>query len=100
MDRDQATTVESARESSGRDVEEHDTADQVLKQQLNLPKPTYISSLPPEIMLIIFSFVKSAPLKPQDWIKFSHVCTYWRQVAINAPGLWCEPPLPNLPWTV
>ncbi len=51
-------------------------------------------------MTNIFSFVRDASPHPLHWIQVTHVCTYWHQVAINAPGLWCRPPLANLPWTV
>ena len=104
MELDRTTSVASARASIHREIEEHLSvvaarlsAVQVLRQQLNGLAP--ISSLPPEIMLNIFCFVKSVSDHAPEWTKVSHVCTYWRKVAVNAPGLWCTPPLGNLPWT-
>ena len=98
MLRGQDTAIESARASINRDVEKHLAALHALKQQLNRLAP--ISSLPPEIMTNIFSFVRDVSLQPLHWIKVTHVCAYWRNVAIHAPALWCRPPLANLPWTV
>lgn len=103
MARSPNTTAESARASIDRDIEVHLTAVTahlaavlVLKQQRNRLQP--ISSLPPEIMYTIFSFVKSASPRELKWTEVSHVCKYWREVAVNAPGLWCNPPLGNPSW--
>ncbi|KJA19510.1 hypothetical protein HYPSUDRAFT_44278 [Hypholoma sublateritium FD-334 SS-4] len=106
MEQSPKTTVESARASIDRDIEVHFTAVaahlaavQALRQQRNRLLP--ISSLPPEIMCNIFSFVKSGSrLTSVRWTKVSHVCRYWRKVALNAAGLWCNLPLENLSWTV
>ncbi len=98
MSQDEDTTIENARASIKSDIEKLITADQVLRQQLNRFDP--ISSLPPEIMTNIFSFVRDASTHPLHWIKITHVCRYWREVALHAPGLWSRPPLANLPWTV
>ncbi len=98
MQRDQDTTIDGARASLKREIDNYLTVAQTLRQQLNCFEP--ILSLPPEIMTIIFSLVRDASPHPLHWIQVTHVCTYWHQVAINAPGLWCRPPLANLPWTV
>src|ERR1700733_5157856 len=33
-----------------------------------------------------------------DWIRVSHVCQYWREVAINTPELWVYPPIHLRRW--
>ncbi len=70
------------------EIDKHLTATALLRQQLNRFEP--ILSVPPEIMVNIFSFVRDASPHPLHWIKVTHICTYWRKVAIHAPGLWCR----------
>ena len=60
----------------------------VLKYERNALAP--ISSLPPEVFAIIFSFSCSSG-KPDDnltRIRLSHVCHQWREIALNQPLLW------------
>ncbi|KAF5357617.1 hypothetical protein D9758_007490 [Tetrapyrgos nigripes] len=54
-----------------------------------------INQLPPEILSQIFLFCASStsfstPLRPSRWsfIAVSHVCQYWRNVALGCPALW------------
>ncbi|KAI0063932.1 hypothetical protein BV25DRAFT_1853800 [Artomyces pyxidatus] len=52
-----------------------------------------ISRLPPEILSRVFYFcVPETHAFPADiqWIKVSHVCTRWREVALNSTHLWSE----------
>lgn len=57
---------------------------------------TPISRLPPEILTKIFlmhvsrytEFPPTRRWMPRRWISFSHVCQYWRSVAIACPMLW------------
>ncbi|KAF8902091.1 hypothetical protein CPB84DRAFT_1707887 [Gymnopilus junonius] len=59
-----------------------------------------ISRLPPEILSTIFYFVKeSAAEDSLYWTKVSHVCHLWREIAINSPSLWTNPPLASIRWT-
>ncbi|ETW86352.1 hypothetical protein HETIRDRAFT_309161, partial [Heterobasidion irregulare TC 32-1] len=70
-----------------------------------------ISCLPPEILSRIFSFlaVINVPtgynFSPKSvgqklgWIRVSHVCSYWREVALKDPTLWrCIPFLLGSQW--
>ncbi|KAL1714698.1 hypothetical protein EV715DRAFT_257037, partial [Schizophyllum commune] len=52
---------------------------------------TTINRLPPEVLSLIF--VAATPAEPTIYWRYmplvvSWVCSYWRQVAINAPELW------------
>ena len=61
----------------------------VLKSRRNALAP--ISSLPPEILAAIFSFLSPSANKGAfrlKWIYFSHVCRHWRETALNYPHLW------------
>ena len=66
----------------------------VLRLQRNALAP--ISSLPPEIIAAIFSFLPHmlsaiSPSKKPDplaWLRVSHVCHQWREIALNQPLLW------------
>jgi hypothetical protein len=64
-----------------------------------------IDRLPPEVLAAIFVHLsKSEPTLPgrdvlhfvQDLVSVTHVCRFWRQVAINAPDLWTEIKMSNL----
>ena len=49
--------------------------------------------LPPEILDNIYSFrvVVDLPRKQNlGWIKVSHVCSYWRDVALENTNLWTK----------
>ena len=82
-----------------------------LRRSLNLLAP--ISRLPPEVLSTIFCAVQHAAVaneydtaldsldefdnpfeyhsaKIEDWIKISHVCHAWREVAMNTSLLWCH----------
>ncbi|KJA15260.1 hypothetical protein HYPSUDRAFT_396172 [Hypholoma sublateritium FD-334 SS-4] len=78
-------------------VEEHLAAIQVLRYKRNCFAS--ISRLPPEILSLIFSFVKlSYRINSLIWIQITHVSTHWRSVAIDSPTLWDDPPLENSQW--
>jgi hypothetical protein len=68
-----------------------------LRLQRNALAP--ISSIPPEITAAIFSFLPHmlspvspiTPCKKPDplvWLRVSHVCHQWREIALNQPLLW------------
>ncbi|EIN04195.1 hypothetical protein PUNSTDRAFT_138921 [Punctularia strigosozonata HHB-11173 SS5] len=63
-----------------------------LRRQRNTLQP--ISRLPPEVLLRIFVDVRKATerLSPQ-WIKLTHVCSFWRDVALSSAILWNSPDL-------
>ena len=52
---------------------------------------TPICRLPSEILAHIFSFLVAVDFPQRQnlgWIKVSHVCSYWREVALEYPQLW------------
>jgi hypothetical protein len=74
-----------------------------LQSQRNYFAP--ICRLPSEILCKIFYFVKT-PLRYMDrdrsfkWIRLTHVCRHWRNIAIASPTLWANDPWPlrNIPF--
>ncbi|KAI0045364.1 hypothetical protein FA95DRAFT_1476973, partial [Auriscalpium vulgare] len=69
----------------------------IIDGRLNALTP--IARLPSEILARIFSFAARAePIpggystspasKRMGWIKVTHVCHYWREVALAHPALW------------
>ncbi|KAF5325032.1 hypothetical protein D9619_010118 [Psilocybe cf. subviscida] len=52
---------------------------------------THPCRLPPELLLEIFLFLV-VPFRIEEWHEITHVCRYWRRVALEAPILWTAPP--------
>jgi hypothetical protein len=75
-----------------------------LRLQRNALAP--ISSLPPEIIAAIFSFLPhmlsatTPPKRPDPlaWLRYSHVCHQWREIALNQPLLWSHVDFANISW--
>ena len=65
-----------------------DAARQLIHSQLarrNTLVP--ISALPPEILARVFQFLV---LNDHHWIRATHVCQFWRQVALDDSSLWTK----------
>lgn len=81
-------------------IEKHRIAILALKYQRN--RLAFISRLPPETLSHIIAFVKVAQypsiLNSLAWIKVTHVSTHWRDVAMNSPTLWNDPPIERVEW--
>ncbi|KDR80739.1 hypothetical protein GALMADRAFT_222340 [Galerina marginata CBS 339.88] len=59
-----------------------------------------ISRLPPEMLCKIFDFTSRDETRGSlHWIKVSHVCHAWRNIAVNSPSLWTNLPVTNARWT-
>ena len=58
-----------------------------LYQFLNAHEP--IMHLPEEVLIHIFLFVKQSQGR-YCWLHITHVCHYWRQIALEAPRLWTD----------
>ncbi|KAF8971187.1 hypothetical protein BDZ97DRAFT_2071437 [Flammula alnicola] len=67
------------------------------------------SSIPPEVLCDIFTFVKAAntgKLHPDEmfgpraleWVRVTHVCRWWRDVALDASWLWTDITLASRRW--
>ncbi|KAH8103536.1 hypothetical protein BXZ70DRAFT_737484 [Cristinia sonorae] len=48
--------------------------------------PSPLATLPAELLTIIFQWLKL--LSADQWTRVTHVCSYWRQVALNMQLLW------------
>ncbi|KJA12810.1 hypothetical protein HYPSUDRAFT_60198 [Hypholoma sublateritium FD-334 SS-4] len=92
MQRDQDTTIESERAAINSEIDKYLTAAQILRQQLYRFEP--ISSLPPEILANIFSFVRDVSPHPLHWIEVTHVQpTGGPRAGLVVPPAACEPTL-------
>ncbi|ETW84720.1 hypothetical protein HETIRDRAFT_314475 [Heterobasidion irregulare TC 32-1] len=52
-----------------------------------------VSSLPPELLARIFCFsaaIDTPSSRALGWIRVTHVCNQWRQVALDHPALWAN----------
>lgn len=53
----------------------------------------FIQQLPGELLIAILEYIQStsqSPGRTSSTITFTHVCRYWRTIAINTPTLWTE----------
>ncbi|THU76244.1 hypothetical protein K435DRAFT_879484 [Dendrothele bispora CBS 962.96] len=53
-----------------------------------------ISKLPPEILSTIFLLYRDGTAyhwRTLAWIRVSHICRHWRNVALGCPALWSHP---------
>lgn len=62
-----------------------------VRKQRNLRCPAL--RLLPELLLQVFRYVQQIPLLiytvyNTDWIVVTHICKYWREVALNCQNLW------------
>jgi hypothetical protein len=59
-----------------------------------------ISSLLPEILCQIFDFaIERAGSVPSTLVALTHVCRFWRNVAIGCSTLWTDIAITSIPWT-
>ncbi|THU75466.1 hypothetical protein K435DRAFT_974819, partial [Dendrothele bispora CBS 962.96] len=79
-----------------REIEKHQNIIRDLKTRRNLHAS--ISKLPPEILSTIFLLYRDEMTynhydywHPLAWIKVSHICRHWRNVAQGCPALWSHP---------
>ncbi|KAI0718493.1 hypothetical protein C8Q72DRAFT_982771, partial [Fomitopsis betulina] len=68
--------------------------------------PAPISNLPPEILSKVFLHntghcvidrYRKCPREMGDWFRVTHVCKYWREVALQCAELWSHLHFPDLP---
>ena len=99
MDTCQANSREYLQQAIDAEIESLEKSIRSLKHRRNALAP--ISSLPTEVISTIFSLLRapvaSSPLKPPTpsekpdrlpWIRLSHVCHNWREIALNQPLFW------------
>ena len=63
-----------------------------------------ISRLPPEVLSEIFLRIAgyrpghaSRPPKVRAWMRVTHVCTHWREIALQCAELWSRLDVPSIP---
>ncbi|KAL4264321.1 F-box domain-containing protein [Pleurotus pulmonarius] len=74
-----------------------DHSARTLRSRRNALAP--ISTLPPEILSMVFMYMEAASNHSLAWIKVSHVCQHWRAVALDSPRLWTNIVLSRPKWT-
>lgn len=95
----QSNSREYQRQAIDTDIKSLEESIRTLRLCRNVLVP--ISSLPPEVFVIIFSFLHArviseafVPCKKIDQLdslalfRASHVCHYWREIALNHPLFW------------
>ena len=94
MNKTQASYRESLQDAIDIEIKSLEESVQLLKLRRNALQP--ISSFPPEIFTVIFSFL-CLPGMPsllvnlaqnRARLSISHVCHQWREIALNQPLLW------------
>ena len=94
MNKTQASYRESLQDAIDIEIKSLEKSVQLLKLRRNALQP--ISSFPPEIFTVIFSFL-CLPGMPsllvnlaqnRARLSISHVCHQWREIALNQPLLW------------
>ena len=92
-------TADESRRLIDFDISRHEKDIQELKTRRNTF--AFISCLPPEIICGIFLLVRDEATNwmPLGWIRVSHVCRHWRNMALTCPSLWTCLPLRESRWT-
>src|SRR5882762_3057906 len=91
------TLIHETRQKIDEDLERLQVSVLSLKARRNALAP--IARLPPEALALIFSFVSATPddysigtfvsrVRKLSWLKVTHVCHQWREVALAYPRLW------------
>ncbi|EPQ60233.1 hypothetical protein GLOTRDRAFT_134952 [Gloeophyllum trabeum ATCC 11539] len=74
-----------------KEMQEIDRQIQALNLRRNALAP--ISSLPPEIMCMMFMLSSEMGRESRRVLEITHVCHQWRVLALGYPSLWARPPL-------
>ncbi|KAF8257864.1 hypothetical protein EI94DRAFT_1816687 [Lactarius quietus] len=85
MDASQANSREYLRQVIDTELQSLERSIRALKYRRNVLAP--ISSLPTEVIEIIFSLLYKKP-DPLAWLRGAHVCHQWREIALNQPRFW------------
>lgn len=91
------TTKQALRWKLQQELEAHERA--AVRNRRELNSLSDIFSLPPELLVIIFEFylLQCPQQEPDDWAALTHVCSYWRDIALSTPRLWTTIVLPAKP---
>ena len=93
MDSREVNSREFQRQVIDAEIKSLEESIRALRYRRNAVAP--ISSLPTEVIAVIFSISRlfNAPLSggKQDhlaWLRVTHVCRHWREIALNNPLFW------------
>ena len=99
MDPSQENSREHLQQAIDAEIKSLEESIRVLRLHRNALAP--ISSLPAEVITTIFSILRipisSSPLTPLTpcekpdhlpWLRITHVCHHWREIALNQPRFW------------
>jgi len=91
MDTSSATVQDQLRKAIDDEIKVSEQVTQELKYRRNALAP--ISRLPPETLAEIFSLLPYSADDHEDvpyleWIRATHVCRRWREIALHSPYLW------------
>ena len=90
MDPSKSNSREHQRQVIDAEIKSLEEFIRALKYRRNALAP--ISSLPPEVTTLIFSFSRatSSAITPDPlaWLRVAHVCHQWREIALNQPLFW------------
>jgi len=91
MDTSPATAQDHLRKAIDDEIKAYEQVIQELKSRRNALAP--ISRLPPETLAEIFSLLSPSADDSEDvpyleWIRVTHVCHRWREIALSSPYLW------------
>ncbi|KAI0782810.1 hypothetical protein C8Q75DRAFT_786213 [Abortiporus biennis] len=100
---DSPAVIENARKQLEDGIEQHRQT--IISMQYRLNELTLVARLPPELLSEIFqcyvttTLVDWRPYQPYRWIRLTHVCHHWRNVALRSPRLWADIAMTsNLEW--
>ncbi|KAF8264774.1 hypothetical protein EI94DRAFT_1737669 [Lactarius quietus] len=85
MDPSQANPREYLRQAIDAEIKSLEGSIRTLRHRRNALAP--VSSLPTEVVLIIFSLVREDDIF-LSWLQVAHVCHQWREIALNLPYFW------------
>ncbi|KAA1477104.1 hypothetical protein DENSPDRAFT_933480 [Dentipellis sp. KUC8613] len=91
------------KDSSLWDTDPLNSQDAVPMESIIPLAPSFISRLPPELLLEIFHYCRIQVTEwsscAPEWIAITHVCQQWREIAIRDRRMWCHTPFKlSLPW--
>ncbi|KAH9033657.1 hypothetical protein EDB84DRAFT_1438202 [Lactarius hengduanensis] len=95
MNRSQVNSLEYQRQAIDVEIKSLEGSIRVLRLRCNALVP--VSSLPPEVIATIFSFVRLRASTTMTiggnpgllaWLHVAHVCHRWREIALNQASFW------------
>jgi hypothetical protein len=106
MDSSQANSREYQRQAIDAEIKSLEDSIRALRHRRNALAP--ISSLPPEVITVIFSeslvprrvtvsdSITGKKSDPLAWLRVSHVCQQWRNIVLNQPVFWSRVDFTNI----